>query len=216
VWDLRSVRSGVARAVLVLAVIAAALGFAASAAGAKVLPIGSVHASTTAPTAGRPFTIVVRFRAGLDFVDAGWENFEISIVPAADTDARGWPRGGGVGQRVPIHRVAFGVFRGTATVRAPGDYVIVDNSSVAARVDRLEGVVNIAAGAPPVRIHVAAVAIPSKHARSWTASDRPVVAVAIGAAIGGGLLGLRRRRRRPAVASPQPGAPVDTDRVPVG
>lgn len=198
-----------------MAVVGAALAVAAPSAGAKVLPIASVHTSTTTPTAGTPFAIVVRFQPGKDFIDAGWEDDEVTIRPASDLDASGWPTDYS-GIRVPIHRFRFGGFRGTATVRTPGDYVIVDSSGVSAHQEILEGVVNVAPGPAPVRIHVVAatVAHPAGH------DDRTVViiggAVLLVLVLLGALVRRGARTARGDARTPEPTVADDRPVEPAG
>ena len=181
---------------MAVVIAGAAVSVGAPVAGAKILPIASVQTSTSAPTAGVPFSVVVRLRAGRDFVDAGWENVEITIHPVSDLDAQGWPAYGGTA--VPIHRVGFGVFRGTATVRTPGDYVVADTSAIFAREEVRQGAVDILPGPAPVRIHVVAVAHSSSH--------HAAVLVAVGAALLllalGGAFAMRRRGARRSHAVP--------------
>jgi hypothetical protein len=157
-------------------------------AGAKGLPIASVSVSTTTPTAGKPFTVTVRFLPGQDFGDYGWENEEVTVLPATRADARGWPLSfEDRGRAIPIHRVGFGVFRGTAVVRTPGDYVVVDGSAVIERIDRAQGIVNVRGPyAFPVRIRVV---------RASSGSSFPWAPVGLGAAAVVGLLAITRARR---------------------
>jgi hypothetical protein len=161
------------------AVAAAALAMAAPPAGAKGLPIGSVSVST----------VTVRFRPGLDYIDAGWEDFEIFLLSAARTDAQGWPLVPGEHDKsIPIRRVGFGVFRGTAVVRTPGEYVVLDTSSLSAHIQRAQHFAIINGGdASPVRLHVVA---PARASHTTTGLVVGGGAVLLAAAI------VMTRRRR--------------------
>ena len=175
---------------------------AAPPAGAKGLPIASVSVSTATPTVRKPFTVTVRFEPGQDFGDYPWEDVEVSVLPAALTDAQGWPVASldGRGKYIPIHRVGFGVFRGTAVVRHPGDFVIVDWSAVVIRHDRAQGIVNVGPNdATPVRLHVV------RAAGASTAWWWIVGGIGVGLALG--LLTVTRRRRV-ATAAEERAAPV--------
>jgi hypothetical protein len=169
------------------AALAIVLAIAAPA-DAKGLPIAAVSVSTTTPTAGKPFTVTVRFLPGQDFGDDGWENDEVTVLPASRADAQGWPRSDqDRGRAIPIHRIGFGVFRGTAVVRTPGDYVVIDGSALIQRIDRAEGIVNVRGPyALPVRMRVA-----RAHESSF-----PWLPVGMGTAVLLGLFALTRTRRR--------------------
>jgi hypothetical protein len=171
----------------------------AEAAGAKELPVAAVEVSTRKPTAGQPFTVVMRLSAGLDMPDAGWEDFEVLIMPAARTDAEGWPRESTFwGTPVSLRRTAPGAYRGSVTVDHPGAYFAIARSAIVARRDRLNGVVAIqhAATALPVRLRVvapptaeAAATRPVDHSR-WSAV---IAGFAVAAALMTGMYGRARR-----------------------
>ncbi|HEX4493153.1 MAG TPA: hypothetical protein VH914_18265 [Acidimicrobiia bacterium] len=182
------------KAVVALGALALAIVGVAPPAGAKVLPIASVSVSTPTPTVGKPFTVGVRFQPGKDFGDYPWENNEVFVLPAARADAQGWPLSNeDRGKAIPIHRVAFGRFRGTAVVRTPGDYVVIDGSGLSARVERAQGVVNIPGTyASPVRLHVVRAATGS----AWP-SIVVTVAIVVALAVAALMVAMRRRRRAP-------------------
>ena len=141
----------------------------------------------------------MRFEPGKDFGDYAWENSEVSVLPAALTDAQGWPVAPSYerGTPIPIHRVGFGVFRGTGVVRHPGDFVIVDWSAVVIRQDRAQGIVNVGANdATPVRLHV----VRAASASSW---PWVVAGIAPALALVGAAFVLRRRRARHAPPAPE-------------
>jgi len=163
-WESNGMAARVARVIAAAGLVAGTIVARAPGAGANGLPIASVSVSTPTPTVGEPFTVTVRFRPGEDYFDAGWEDYEIRLLTAARADAQGWPQShDDLGKPIPIRRVAFGVFRGTAVVRTPGDYVVLDGSTLSARSARALGVVHPVGGsAAPVRVHV----IPPHRARS--------------------------------------------------
>jgi hypothetical protein len=198
VWD----RGGMRRMLAGSAVVVGVLATTAPPAGAKGLPIASVSVSTATPTVGEPFTVTVRFRPGLDYIDAGWEDFEIFLLSAARTDAQGWPLvPGEQGKSIPIRRVGFGVFRGGAVVHTPGEYVLLDTSSLSAHIQRAQHFAIINGGdASPVRVNVVAPARAS-HTTTW-------LVVGAGAFLLAGAIVTTRRRRRSASEPEELAPPV--------
>jgi hypothetical protein len=196
----KSVRVIGMRTLLVVALVGMMLWWTA-AAGAKILPVTSVSLAPAQPAIGQPFDVVVRFAPGFHIGDYPWENDEVVLLPAAQTDSAGWPRVHDFGGTpVPLRSISNTVYRGHATVDRPGDYVVVARSSVYAHEDDLQGFVSRPL-APPVRVHVAA----APESSSWSGwpgwsgwSTWSAVALAIALAIGlaiGVALTLRTRRR---------------------
>src|SRR6476660_619983 len=85
------VRSQLWRLVMVVAALSMCAVVSAPASSAKVLPIESVKVTTQQPTAGQPIEVELRFLGGGNLGDYGWENLEVYVLPAALTDANGWP-----------------------------------------------------------------------------------------------------------------------------
>ena len=192
---------------LAVAIGAAAVGvlLGTSGAEAKILPVDSVAVLTAQPTAGHPVEVVVRFGQNFDLGDYAWENDEVSLFPAARTDATGWPLDrNDRGAPVHLHRVSKGVYLGSFVVAKAGDVVVVDWSSVYAKDDHASGVVTTRSYAAPLRVRIAGA--PSAPAPSGSGSisndqSRLRVAVPIAGVVtatGIGALCLRRRRRPPA------------------
>jgi hypothetical protein len=117
----------------------------------------SVAVTTKTPTVGKPISVLMRFAPHQDLGDFPWENFEVATIPLARADSSGWPlRSGDNGTALALHRIGFGAYRGSFTVRRGGWYVVFDRSSRVVHQDGL--VVNglpPAAYAPPVKVFVA-------------------------------------------------------------
>jgi hypothetical protein len=126
-------------------------------AGAKALPVVSVTVTTKSPTVGKPIEVLMRFAAHQDLGDFDWENAEVATIPLDRADSSGWPlRSDDIGTALRLHRVGFGEYRGSFTVRRGGWYVVFDRSSRIVHEDGL--VVNglsPAAYARPVKVFVA-------------------------------------------------------------
>jgi len=167
-------RSTSTRIVIAASLVAAALAVSMDAAAAKILPVASVAVVTPRPTTGGPIEVALRFAKGtpIGFGDAPWENFEVSVIPKSRADANGWPLDiGDRGFPVPLRYVGQGVFHGSVVIDQPGDYVVVDWSSVYARDDRLAGVATLRRYPAPVRLRVNDAASPSArgvvHGDAW-------------------------------------------------
>jgi hypothetical protein len=175
-------------------------------AGAKALPVVSVTVTTKTPTVGKPIAVVMRFGAHQDLGDFDWENAEVATIPLDRADASGWPlRSDDVGTALRLHRVGFGEYQGSFTVRRGGWYVVFDRSS---RIVHGDGLVanglSPAAYAPPVKVFVAGSpsdrAIAATHGKKatgagwlwWLLGAVLFGLVVIGAAM---VVGRRRSRR---------------------
>ena len=180
-------------------------------AGAKALPVVSVTVTTRSPTVGKPIAVLMRFAAHQDLGDFAWENAEVATIPLDRADSSGWPlRSDDIGTALELHRVGFGEYRGSFTVRRGGWYVVFDRSSRIVQADGL--VVNglsPAAYALPVKVFVAG--SPSDAAIASTRGTKPSGAGSSWWLVGAVLFGLagvcaafvvgRRRSRRVAPSS---------------
>jgi hypothetical protein len=206
-----SVRSAVARVALVSVLCGAAVVAEVAPAGAKALPVVSVMVTTKSPTVGKPIVVLMRFAAHQDLGDFAWENAEVATIPLDRADATGWPlRSDDIGTVVKLHRVGFGEYQGSFTVRRGGWYVVFDRSSRIVHADGL--VVNglsPAAYAPPVKVFVAG--SPSDRTIAATHRRKATGAGSLWWLLGAVLFGLvvicaamvvgRRRSRRVAQSS---------------
>jgi hypothetical protein len=153
----RRVRPAVARVAFASVLCGAAVVAEVAPAVAKALPVVSVTVTAKRPIVGTPIAVVMRFAAHHDIGDFGWENAEVATIPLDRADASGWPlRPDDIGTPLKLHRVGFGEYEGTFTVRRAGWYVVFDRSSRIVHGDGL--VVNglsPAAYARPVKVFVA-------------------------------------------------------------
>lgn len=205
--------------------ISTSAAVSASVSSAKVLPIESVRVTTARPTVRQPIAVELRFIGGGNLGDYAWENLEVYVLPAALTDANGWPVRRGVAssftydangqpQRVSNKNIPIelrlqrdGVYRGQFSVEVPGDYVVLDQSAVLARSDPAVNLVRPTA--VPVRVHVAAAPATSTAWWPWLVVGGAILAVLVFV-----MLLPRRSRSRtpPAVDSvPVPEAPALVD-----
>jgi hypothetical protein len=211
--------SAVGRRLTIVAVAAsAALLLFAAPALAKALPVDSVVVETPRPEAGQPVAVVVRFGDNFDLGDYAWENAEVSALPTARTNPQGWPLDrNDRGVPIKLHRVGKGMYRGSFVVVSPGDYVLVDWSSVYAKDDRAAGVVVTRTYPTPIKVHVrassaqvratgSAAAPKARASRLKDPLVRSVIAVGGFGVVASALLLLRRRYR-----ANTPGAPGDAD-----
>jgi hypothetical protein len=199
------------RVTMAVVLALAALLWTAQTAEAKILPVASLEVVTSKPTAGRPFEVVMRFGRGFDLPDAQWEDFEVSVVSADRTDARGWPLDRSFhGTSIPLRRSSKGVYHGSAVVDRPGDYVVLAWSSVYAHEDRVQGVVTRGDYAKPVRLRISGVSpgvasTATRSARRTSSAalvEWSVVAALVAICAGVALWAARARsRRRIALAS---------------
>lgn len=193
---------------LIVATVVIAVAFlsATEAAFAKILPVTSIEVTTPRPMAGHRAKVLVRFAPDFTLGDGPWAKDEVSVISADKTDTTGWLRDPtDRGTPVSLRRVGDGVFGGTFVMSKPGNYVVFARSSVAAREDRLHGVVTARDYAPPVLLRVAASAVPPQAARATLSSSVAlwVVSSTIGLAIGAALVIRRGRTRRgPTVTIP--------------
>ena len=190
-------------------VAVSAVALSAGTAAAKGLPVTSVEVTTAKPTVGKPIEVIVRFGRGFDLADAEWENWEVSVVPKAETDAHGWPsdpRGWPSsatfrGVPVRLRHIGTGTYRGSVVIRRPGDYTVVDWSHVHAADAFRADITDKHDYLAPVPLHVAS-AVPalSRHAHPTARSSLPLPAAwfigAIAFAGVGGTSILRARSRR--------------------
>lgn len=199
----------VARVALALVLCGAVAVASIAPAGAKALPVVSVTVMTKSPTVGKPIAVLMRFAAHQDLGDFAWENAEVATIALDRADASGWPlRSDDMGTALKLHRVGFGQYRGSFTVRRGGWYAVFDRSSRIVRADGL--VVNglsPAAYAPPVKVFVfglsSGTATASNHgtkaagAGSWLLL-LPAVLLGLVAISAAAVLVRRRRSRRVA------------------
>jgi hypothetical protein len=193
----------------------------ADAAGAKILPVDTVEVVTTQPTAGHPIAVVVRFGENFDLGDFAWENSEVGVLPADRTDADGWPLDqNDRGVAVPLRRISKGVYRGTFVVNQPGDYVVIDWSSVYAHDARAHGDLVTRTYAAPIRVRIGAAApatarsvassgahrVPTLDLAAWVASCAVLIGIVTATAI--------RRRTRPSRTAAAV-SPKNDERTPV-